>query len=226
MRSPRSATEGSTATSRTSDFFAESVRAARSHARAWPASGPSTFTKNSGSAHAPRPEVRTGDARFTTFVSTTAIGDSAPKTAVRPLIFTSYERVLWSQAIVPSRAATASLTRRYVRPSRSSARTAAFGLPSRTREASWARAAGAGNEERRAAARRRKNRAVARVTRELWRLRDFSAPPACYPRRHGRGRPGFDGAFSDRGARRARPFARKNDGQIQSPTAITLSRLN
>jgi hypothetical protein len=43
---------------------------------------------------------------------------------------------------------------------------------------------------------------------------------------HGWGRPGFDGAFSDRGARRARPFARKNDGQIQSPTAITLSRLN
>ena len=48
-------------------------------------SGPSTCKKKSGSAQAPSAEARTGDARFTTFVSTTAIGDSAPKTATAPL---------------------------------------------------------------------------------------------------------------------------------------------
>ena len=136
VSSPRSATDGSTAISTTSTRCAESVRVALSHASVWPVRGPSTFTKKSGSAHAPRLPALTGDARLTIFVSTTAIGVSAPKTAVRPLTFTSYERVRSSQVVVPSRAATASFTRRNVFPARSSARIGAGGLPSRASDAS------------------------------------------------------------------------------------------
>ncbi len=111
-------------------------------------SGPRTFTKNSGSAHAPAVPPRTGAESVTTRVSTTAIGASTPKTAVRPLIFTSYERVLSSHVIVPSRAAIASFTRRNVLPSRSSAWSGAGGLPSRASVAPSGAAGGAPNEGR------------------------------------------------------------------------------
>ena len=72
-----------------SDLRTESVRVARSQMSGRPAIGPTTFWKNSGSAQARAPWPRTGTPRETSFVSTTARAASTPKTADRPLSFTS-----------------------------------------------------------------------------------------------------------------------------------------
>src|ERR1035441_10260128 len=119
----------------------------------------------------------TGAPRETSFVSTTASAASKPKTAERPLSFTSYDRVSSSNVIEPSSAVTASFTQRYVRPSCSSARRLTGGLSGREKvtDTSSPRAvAAARNSTARAA---QEERGARRLTPGLWRFSGWPAAP-------------------------------------------------
>ena len=82
-------TVASTPISGVSTRRAASVRVPRSHANVTPKRGERTRVKKSASAKAVEPSPRTGEASWTSRVSTTAIAVSVPKTAVCGPIFSS-----------------------------------------------------------------------------------------------------------------------------------------